>query len=433
MELSTLIEPGKLSEFEFEVQHGVDGRPRTLMTRAVTPRDEQGRAGRTYFASVDLTDLRRQDRRLKDLLDRLQLATEASGVGTWEQDETTGRVHWDAITLGLFGLPADAPAPNFGQHLMRVHAADRNRVRADWDRMQPDGGTIDIEFRLQLPDPQERWLRTRGRIECDDSGRVLRRIGVCFDTTARRQAEASQQARALAERSNAAKTEFLSRMSHELRTPLNAVLGFAQLLAVDQAHPLSEAQRLKVDHIQTAGWHLLALVNDVLDLTKIEARQAQMVFAAVRLADVVQQCLGMTAPVAWQLGVSQAWRQGPDTALWVWADRTRLQQVLLNLVTNAVKYNKPSGQVWIDAQPLPGGEVQILVGDTGLGLTQQQLGQLFEPFNRLGRESSGIEGSGIGLALCKLIVEQMGGRISAVSTPGQGSQFHVVLPAAVAP
>ena len=431
-ELSTPIGPGQVSEFEFEVKRGFNGQPRTLMTRAVTSHDNPDHPGRTFFALVDLTDLRQQDRREMDLLERLQLATEASGVGTWERDERSDQVRWDAITLNLFGLPVGAAAPDFEQYLALVHPADRERVLADWARVEAEGHSVDIEFRVQPPGGPERWLRSRGRIERDAEGRVVRRIGVCFDTTERRHAEAALQAHALAEQANAAKTEFLSRMSHELRTPLNAVLGFAQLMTLDHADPLSEAQRARVGHIQSAGWHLLALVNDVLDLAKIESRQAQMVFNRVPLAEVVHECLAMTAPLAQAKGVQQQWLQDGGTPAFVWADRTRLKQLLLNLVSNAVKYNRRDGRVQVAAAALPTGEVQISISDTGLGLSQEQLTRLFEPFNRLGRETSGIEGTGIGLALCKLIAEQMGGHIGAESQPGQGCVFRVTLPGVAA-
>ena len=432
-ELSRPIPPGGISEFEFEVDRGADGRPRTLRTRAVTVRDEHDAPHRTYFAVVDLSEMRRQDRRVADLLDRLKLATEASGVGTWERNELTDEVCWDVITLGLFGLPADAPAPDFDQYLALVHPDDRDRVRGEWARVEAEPLPLDIEYRVIGPGGSERWLQSRGRVERDASGRVVRRIGVCFDTTGRRQAEAALQARALAEQANAAKTEFLSRMSHELRTPLNAVLGFAQLMALDHGDPLSDAQRVRIGHVQAAGWHLLALVNDVLDLASIESRQAQMVFSRVALAEVVHECLAMTQALAAPRRIALQWRAGPDTPAQVWADRTRLKQVLLNLISNAVKYNRDDGRVDVSARLLPTGPVQITVLDTGLGLTPEQQARLFEPFNRLGREASGIEGSGIGLALSKLIVEQMGGSIDAQGTVGVGSEFRVQLPAVAAP
>jgi signal transduction histidine kinase len=248
-------------------------------------------------------------------------------------------------------------------------------------------------------------------------------MGVCFDTTAQREAEAALQARALAEQANTAKTEFLSRMSHELRTPLNAVLGFAQLLTLDLSEPLSETQRGRVAHIESAGWHLLALVNDVLDLAKIESSQAQLVFSRVDVAQVVRDCISMAAPLAQAHQVTlhaAACRPG----LQAWADATRLKQVLLNLVSNAVKYNRPEGRVDVAADALPDGRLAFSVRDTGEGLTPEQMARLFEPFNRLGRETSAIEGTGLGLALSKLLVEQMGGSLQAASTPGVGSEFR---------
>jgi signal transduction histidine kinase len=398
------------------------------MTRAVTPSEDEGGSSRSYFAVVDLTDLRRQDRRVADLLERLQLATEASGVGTWERNDQTDEVRWDAITLNLFGLPVGSPAPDYEQYLGLVHPQDRERVRAEWASVEDGARSLDIEFRVLRPDGTERWLRSRGRVERNEQGGVVRRIGVCFDTTERRQAEVALQAQAMAEQANAAKTEFLSRMSHELRTPLNAVLGFAQLMALDHADPLSPGQLARVDHVQKAGWHLLALVNDVLDLAKIESRQAQLTYSRVPLAEVVNECIVMTAPLAAARQIQLCWLSGSYTPAQVWADRTRLKQVLLNLLSNGVKYNREGGRVEVRASRTESGLVQIGVLDTGLGLTPEQLRRLFEPFNRLGREVSGIDGSGIGLALSKLIVEQMGGRIDATSDSVLGSEFRVTLP-----
>jgi signal transduction histidine kinase len=296
-------------------------------------------------------------------------------------------------------------------------------------RADADLEALDVDYRVLRQDGGVRWLRTRGRVERDAQGQPLRSAGVCFDTTARHEAEAALHAQALAEQANAAKTEFLSRMSHELRTPLNAVLGFAQLLSLDHADPLSATQRTRVDQIQSAGWHLLALVNDVLDLSRIESRQAQLVYGQVVVADVVSDCFSMAAPLAQAQQVSlQA--AACDPGLCAWADATRLKQVLLNLVSNAVKYNRPGGRVDVVVQALPSGQVAFSGRDTGAGLTPEQLARLFEPFNRLGRETSAIEGTGLGLALSKLLVEQMGDSISASSTLGVGSEFRFSVPTA---
>ena len=429
-ELTSPMGPGELRVVEFEVLHGRTGGPRTLTTRATTEHDAQGRAYRTYFAVMDVTEQRQSDRRMQQLLSRLQIATEASGVGTWERDARSGDNHWDAITLALFDLPPGAPALDRPEFLARIHPDDRARVAGVLSRADTDMAPLDVEYRVPQPGGGVRWLRTRGRVEFGEDGLPLRSIGVCFDTTAQREAEAALHARALAERANAAKTEFLSRMSHELRTPLNAVLGFAQLLSLDHADPLSESQRTRVDHIQSAGWHLLALVNDVLDLSRIESQQAQLQYTQVQVADVVSDCLSMAAPLAQaqQVGMQAAC----DPGLLAWADATRLKQVLLNLVSNAIKYNRPGGRVDVQVQALPTGEVGFLVRDTGSGLVPEQLVRLFEPFNRLGRETSAIEGTGLGLALSKLLVEQMGGALSATSTPGVGSEFRFHVPMAAA-
>ena len=424
-ELALPIAPGAVREVEFDINAGSQGQPRTLMTRAVKLRGSAGRAARTYFAVVDLTEMRQQDRRMAELLDRLKMATEASGVGIWDHNELSGEVHWDAITKQHFGLAADATTPGREAYVALLHPADRERAMAEWDAAE--GHSIDIEFRVLGKAGTERWLRSRGRIERDAQGRVVRRVGVCFDTTERRLAESALQARALAEQANAAKTDFLSRMSHELRTPLNAVLGFSQLMALDHEEPLTAAQLARVGHIQAAGWHLLALVDDVLDLAKIEARQSHLVFAPVPLAEVVHECLVMTAPQAQGREVTLRWHDSSHPVN-VWADRKRLKQLLLNLISNAIKYNHIGGYVDVRGQALEDGQVRITVQDTGLGLPPERLPGLFEPFNRLGRESSGIEGTGIGLALCKLIVEQLGGEIAASSAAGQGSVFTVTLP-----
>jgi PAS domain S-box-containing protein len=420
------IPPGELREFNFDVARP-DGDLRTLTTRGRTEYDEQGRPQRTYFAIIDNTELLQHERRERELLEHLQLATEATGIGIWERDARSGQARWDTTMKRLWGLPPEAPEPVREQYLALLHPDDRDEMARYWARADEDRSPQELDFRVLLPGGSVRWLRTRGRVVLDDHGQPLRRIGVCFDTTERREAEAAQQARELAERANAAKTEFLSRMSHELRTPLNAVLGFAQLMALDSADPLSPTQRARVAHVQAAGWHLLSLVNDVLDLARIESRGAALTPADVDLDAVVQRCLAMAAPQAERLKVALRWAAAEGMPRTVWADETRLLQLLSNLVSNGLKYNRSGGEVEIGAST-DGSWCWLRVRDTGMGLSQQQLQQLFQPFNRLGREHSGIEGSGLGLALCRQLAEQMGGTIEVSSTEGVGSEFRVRLP-----
>ena len=231
----------------------------------------------------------------------------------------------------------------------------------------------------------------------------------------------------LAEASRA-KSEFLSRMSHELRTPLNAILGFAQLLELD--HP---DQKESVDHILKAGRHLLDLVNEALDIARIETGRLAISAEPVSVTDVIREALDLVGPLAAardvQLGIDTTGL--PDRFISV--DRQRLKQVLLNLLSNAIKYNRPGGAVTLSCTEVQGGRLRINVSDTGPGIPPDRLGQLFTPFERLGAETTGIEGTGLGLALSKRLVEAMGGTMSVESAVGRGSTFWVEFPPAEPP
>lgn len=242
----------------------------------------------------------------------------------------------------------------------------------------------------------------------------------------------SDAARESAEKANRAKNDFLSSMSHELRTPLNAILGFGQILAADET--LNEDQLDFTREIVDAGHHLLALVNEVLDLARIESGRIDLTMEAVRCASLIDEVVRLIEPYSEQQGVSVHVRPMPDTIA-VTADRVRLKQVLINLLSNAVKYNVSGGSVTIDFEEEgASGEaslVRISITDTGVGIPPDKLGELFTQFNRLGRESGDIEGTGIGLALSKRLIELMGGTIDAESEPGTGSVFRVELPRAL--
>jgi signal transduction histidine kinase/HAMP domain-containing protein/ActR/RegA family two-component response regulator len=235
-----------------------------------------------------------------------------------------------------------------------------------------------------------------------------------------------------AERASQAKSEFLSRMSHELRTPLNAILGFAQLLALERQR-LNEADLSRLRQIETAGWHLLALINDVLDLSRIEAGAMSTSAEPVELQALVEESLPLVQALAATHGVTL---QGPVPqagGAWVTADRKRLKQVLANLLSNAVKYNRAGGQVEVHIGPAHEGWREIAVRDTGRGFEPAQLAQLFQPFTRFLREGEVTEGTGIGLVITRRLVELMQGRLQVESEAGAGSTFRVLLPAAQPP
>ena len=242
-------------------------------------------------------------------------------------------------------------------------------------------------------------------------------------------------AAAAAQRANAAKTEFLSRMSHELRTPLNAVLGFAQLLRMDAASPLTPAQAQWAQHIENAGGHLLAMINDVLDLSRIESGSMPLSLDTVSVALVVDEAQALISALAIEGDVRVRVDQPADAEPrhgQVRADHLRLRQVLVNLMGNAVKYNRRGGSVTVSWElSANGAQMRIEVSDTGRGLSPDQLAHLFEPFNRLGADTTAIEGTGIGLVISRRLVQSMGGDLEVSSEAGVGSCFRIVLPAAL--
>jgi PAS domain S-box-containing protein len=229
-----------------------------------------------------------------------------------------------------------------------------------------------------------------------------------------------ESARVLAEKANLAKSEFLSSMSHELRTPLSAVLGFAQLLESGSPPP-TPTQKRSIDQILKAGWYLLSLINEILDLALIESGRLSISPEPISLSEIMHECEAMIEPQAKKRGVRVAFVHS-EMPLFVKADRVRVKQVVTNLLSNAIKYNRKAGTVTIESVVNPSGSIRVSIRDTGNGLSPQQISQLFQPFNRLGQERE-TEGTGIGLVVCKRLVELMGGTIGVESTVGEGSVF----------
>jgi PAS domain S-box-containing protein len=273
-----------------------------------------------------------------------------------------------------------------------------------------------------------------------DRDRTLQGVlAVARDVTERKRSEQALQdtnvaleiAKSAAEQANLAKSDFLSSMSHELRSPLNAILGFAQLINSDSPPP-TPSQAASIDQILQAGWHLLKLINEILDLSVIESGKVSLSTESVSLAEVMNECQAMMEPQAQQRGIGMTFPRF-DNPFFVSADRTRLKQIVINLLSNAIKYNQDRGTVVVDCTTSTPGLTRISVKDTGAGLSPEKLAQLFQPFNRLGQEAGAVAGTGIGLVVTKRLAELMGGTLGVESTAGVGSVFWCELISCAAP
>lgn len=309
----------------------------------------------------------------------------------------------------------------------RIDAADMDALRLQAARCADLAVPLRAEFTLtRADDGVPVWLRCNAQCQPLDGGGGIWH-GYVEDITEQRDLELARRQTLALQASNRAKTDFLARMSHELRTPLNAVLGFAQLLLSDPVEPPSSTQRARLARIHDAGEHLLGMIGDLLDLTHLETGRLALLAEAVPLTGVVRHCVELMRPLAEAAGLTLHFETGAEPL--VRADRLRLQQIVLNLLSNAIKYNRPQGWVRLSCViSRPNAQARLDVVDSGLGLAPEQLVHLFEPFNRLGREHTGVDGTGIGLALSRTLADMMGGSIEVYSEPQRGSTFSLLLP-----
>ncbi|MFO1338794.1 MAG: ATP-binding protein [Burkholderiaceae bacterium] len=428
-----LARDGRVAHFVSEVASHKDGGRRWIDECAHEVRSADG--GLRYYEGTieDITARVLAEQALERTRERealWKLALEATGDGVWDWHVQTGQEIFSRRLREMYGFADDDIGDLAIELDRRTHPDDiagmRRAREAHFSGAAP---TYVNEHRIQCKDGGWKWVLSRGMvISRDADGRPLRMIGTHTDISERKATEALRQERDRAEAANRAQTGFLSRVSHELRTPLNAILGFSQLLEMDAT--LSAKHLAWVHAVLRSGNHLLSLVDDVLDLSSVQSGQLRVEAQAVDLADVVDECWAMLAGRAEQLGVTLEDRLQRGAGGAVHADAKRLRQVVANLLSNAVKYNRPGGQVGVAAVRLRDGLVRLSVSDTGRGLDEAQLARLFTPFERLGAQRTTIEGTGLGLALSRQLVEAMGGRIEVSSRPGAGSVFSVLLPAA---
>lgn len=355
-----------------------------------------------------------------------ELAAQGVGLGVVDWDATLDRVRLDprARALCVSGAEPDDDSPlSLRRLLERVHPDDRDHAEHTLREAAGDhGGAFTLRCRAPSADGAPRHLELIGTAQHHADGGV-RVVGIVRDVSAQVRTDQLQREKDAAERAARARTDFLSRVSHEFRTPLNAVIGFAQLMQFDRDEPLGPSQLRRVDHILASGRHLLELVNDILDLTGADA--SGVVSREVDLATVLAAAFERVEPLRALHGIELA---APSDAagLHVLADSRRLRQVFVNLLANAIGYNRPGGRVSIECRP-DDSDVRVSIIDTGAGMSSSQLVRLFQPFERLDVDPTRTTGTGLGLAISRALLERMGGSIEATSTPGVGSTFTVRL------
>ncbi len=403
-------------------------------------RDKNGNPLQMLGVVQDITERKLYQQNLIKSEQQLREAQSLARIGNWQANLLTGELSWSDEIFRIFGYKPGSFIPSVDRFIATVHPDDRELVNASETRAQQTG-RHDVVHRIVRPDGSIRHVHELARAECDSAGKIVRLTGTVQDITARIEIEhALIKAREHAEQASLAKSQFLSSMSHELRTPMNAIIGFSQLLKINPKYPLNDFQEDSVDEILSASQHLLSLINDVLDLAKIEEGNIELDIEDVVMSEVIFDCLQIITPMTQMRGIEITFTKNgktvsidglPSFTNTVRADRARLRQALLNLLSNAIKYNSDNGKISISCQYTDNNQTRISITDTGSGLNAKQQDKLFKPFNRLGIEQSNVEGAGIGLVITKNIIEMMDGKIGVSSQPGKGSTFWFELPGGV--
>jgi signal transduction histidine kinase/CheY-like chemotaxis protein len=372
----------------------------------------------------DITERREHDAAYREVQQRWQTAVGAARLGLIEIDLAQGHVTLDERAAAEHGLAA-AGGLTLAEWSACFEPAERALLALRIDEAARAGAALTL--RLALTGGSRHLELSAQPAGTGQAGLV----GACRDVSEQVQLEQLRRDKAAAEQASREKSMFLSRVSHELRTPLNAILGFTQLLQLDAQHPLQPAQRSRLDRVRHAGSHLLALINDVLDLSQLQQGGRPLKPVDVALGAAIGSACALVEPLAQRRGL-RIEQPAAAAALAVRADARALEQALVNLLSNGIKYNRDGGGLRITVRERDA-QVEIAIADEGVGLSVGQLSQLFQPFNRLGAENRGIEGSGLGLVISRQVTEAMGGELLAASTPGRGSTFTLRLPRAELP
>ncbi len=392
--------------------------------------DETGEVVGVFILSMDITERKLAESRIEASNRGLDTAQRIAKLGSWQRNLVNGDLWWSGEHYRLFGLDPAGPAVEYDQFISLIHEEDRPWVRNIVEKtVESQSTSFSAAYRLALDEGAVKYVHAQGEISYDDDGTALAVLGTTQDVTEQHMVqEALELAKRDAEFANRAKSEFLSSMSHELRTPLNAVLGYAQLLLQNRKEQLSERQQRQVGQILNSGRHLLQLINDILDLSRVESGQFSVSPEDVDPKETIQESIALIAAQAERNKVTIINDTEPRNLPRIHADRMRLKQALLNFLSNAIKYNVRGGRVIVSCTKQDNDMLRFTVEDTGRGISEENQSRLFEPFTRLGADQDGIEGTGIGLTITKQMVETMGGRIGFSSQLGMGSVFWLELP-----
>ena len=416
------FDEGGAVSFLSRMQH-LDGRLVTIEMRGRTLEDSEGQPTRLVFIARDVSEAVAAEAALARSLEKTTAILAAAADSIVVIDADLNVRESSPGTERIYGYSSH---DRIGQQVLNImHPDDQPIVSNALERLfsgESDEVTT-YRFRARHADGHELMIETRGRLLRDAIGQEPLAVLVSRDISeAVARDQALEEARSEAERANQAKSEFMSRMSHELRTPLNSVLGFAQILQMESS---SAGDVEAGDQIYRSGQHLLNLINEVLEISRIESGSIAVTLESVPLDELVIECVNLVRPQAGAMEVEIVGRKNKGHR--VVADRNRLRQVLINLLSNAIKYNRPGGTVTLTRE-VRAGRLRLLVSDSGYGIEPGLVDRLFTPFDRLGAESKGIEGTGLGLALSKSLAEAMGGTLRLESTSDQGTAFLLELP-----
>jgi PAS domain S-box-containing protein len=418
---------GQTDHYECDYRYrGKDGAWRWARTHGIAQRDAAGRAIRMIGSTGDITRLKEAEEALRQSEERYAIATKVATEGMYEWNIVDGSLYVSEHTKAFFpaGVPYTASAWNSLIHPEDFHGYEQ-ALRDHFKGVVP---RLEHEYRIASVGGEYRWVIDRGIAIRDATGHAVKLIGAVTDVTSRKLAEqALRAAREQAEAASREKSQFLANMSHELRTPLNAIIGFSEVLKDGMFGELNAKQGEYVKDILESGQHLLSLINDVLDLSKIEAGRMELELSEFQLPEAIERAISLVKERAQRHGVRLQTEIAPGVAR-IRADERKIKQIMLNLLSNAVKFTPEGGSVTVCADSRRAG-IEIKVRDTGVGIAREDQAALFQEFRQVGRDAARkAEGTGLGLALAKRFVELHGGDIRLESAPGQGSTFTFTLP-----